>query len=261
MKSIVGVSIHANFIISFLVLFMFAMGMHVGGYAGVFVVLLFAANLLSSLFLVALSLHKDMLRVPSNFYYPAVLSCLAIFYFSVWIFGGLSAGQHVKDALGGSLKAMLPFIVFISFSMAFNRVSDKYGIYRFALVLMVFYGFVYAVGKIVLLSLGYFYGAGLSQYIVSSFVLALFFSAMVYKVKVRLSWFLLFLFLFLSVLSFKRTVWVQLLVAFFVFLYFFPKAKKLQLIFSAALGLAVAVTFFADSSLGDRIVSRFLYTF
>lgn len=261
MRSIVGISLHANFIISFVVLFLFGLGLHIGGVAGFFVILLFMANFLTALFIILVTLNISVFKVPREFHFIAVVSLCAIVYFVAWILGGLSAGQHVKDVLGGALRAIVPFLVFLSFTFAFNKAANKEGLLRFMLHLLLFYGFVFAGGKIVLLATGSFYGAGLNQYIVSAFIVSFLFALLQGGGGRKLCWLALFCLLLLSVLSFKRTVWVQLLFIVSIFIYFLPGVRKFNFSIMLLAVLVGVVFVSSDTAIAERIISRFLYTF
>lgn len=196
-----------------------------------------------------------------------LLTLFGLAYFAVWMIAGFLLGQHPKDVVGSTARALLPFIVMTCIFSGLGVANSwrRERVFRyFVSVSCVFTG-VGAVGKALLLLSGSFYGGGLNQFYIETFVLVW---LVLYVFKVRaparkklavivLVWWLLVL----SVLSLKRAVWVNLLFAFALVMLPLNVKQRLQAVLVGVALAAAGVVLFAQLGQIDRLMARYEYTF
>ena len=132
-------------------------------------------------------------------------------YFVLWMFLGLLFGQNMRDAIGSTARALIPFLVFFIIYFVLNRSDDRILFVRGAAWIIIATISVGALGKLYLISQGKYYGAGLNQFSMGSFLFVLLAIFILFGKHSRYKLLLLLYFISLvtlSVLSFKRGVWL-----------------------------------------------------
>jgi hypothetical protein len=196
-----------------------------------------------------------------------LFTVLAIGYFGLWLVLGLALGQHPKDVVGSTGRVFLPFLmyVFVSSGLSFVMPVVRMKFYKFIFLSLFLFTIAGAVGKILLMIQGMFYGGGLNQFkipvVILSWMILLLSNKVLSQKKQILVLGGLLIFVFLSVLSFKRGVWLELCVSLLIIFFMISHRNRMKIIFMSVIFLFIIVLSLVQIGQADKIISRLQSTF
>lgn len=223
------------------------------------------AVLVASVPIIFLFAYKKRVKVQQAFVRGALyIWLIAIGYFSLWFLVSLLLGGDPFDSLGSTVRALSPFLMFLALFFATYDSRGQFNldkVFFISKIILVFLS-LDILGKLVLVSSGYFYGGGLNQYSVAGYMLTYifllaekkgFFKSLPLIILIALT-------IVLTVLSFKRSLWGLLVVNIFFIMIIRFKAKQafLFLLLSAA-AFVTAQNYYSDTF--NDVTARLLYTF
>lgn len=204
-------------------------------------------------------------RINTHEYNAYLIALCALFYFIAWLFFSMPLEQHPKDALGAVVRGLIPFVVII---FVVSTVTEKYSQQLFIkniLQVLLFFFAVEAVLKIYMLANGVFYGAGINQYSSTGFLLTylllLFIKGKKGEVGSKFLLFILLVSILLSVLSFKRGTFVELVINMILISYFLQGKKLIKYNFFALILIVSSASILYQTAYFDKIVNRIESTF
>lgn len=179
---------------------------------------------------------------------------------------GLVLGQDFWDIVGSSARMSVIFLVVGAGMIALNSVGDsdiEYRLRIFAWTILVA-SIIGGLGKATLLAQGRTYGAGLNQYYMGTFALVLAVLVLATQRQSHLKRLLiigaLLLGMSLSVLSFKRGVWFEMVAAFgavLVIAYWLRRSRGILLLAIVGVGVSFVVV---AAGYADRLYRRYTYS-
>lgn len=196
-----------------------------------------------------------------------LMSVLAVGYFVLWAIGGLLAGQHIKDALGSTLRATSPFLVFLSVMWLAKRsaIDKRREAITKSFRLLVGVAVLGALGKIGLIATNNWDAWGLGGYAGPTY--ALFFLTVVVLTKKTpgrkkaVASALIFLLVAATVLSLKRNAWVVLFLTPFLFIFLFRPRMSARLVAFSVVVIVVSVIAVDYLGFEGIVYDRVQYTF
>ena len=192
---------------------------------------------------------------------------LTFFYLLSWMVFGLLIGHHPKDALGSTLRAVLPFmIILISLiSLPQSMPEENYKYLRKIINIFAIVCAILIFGKITLLIQGISYGGGMNQFRAPAFIFPLTIimltSPFIKRFKKYILSIVLILISILIILSFKRGAWLDLILMLFLTLMAMKGKVRFYAVIVALLLLAVLYYVLSLSGYDELIIRRFEQTF
>jgi O-antigen ligase len=180
---------------------------------------------------------------------------------------GFSGGGAFKYLLGDTVRFFISFIAFFAFYISWEPIvhnqNEKLDLF---INFIFFYIVLSIIGKILLLSQGYTYGAGLNQFNLFPFVffvlsmILIFGYAAIYNVGKGKVFLFLLVGIVLTILSFKREFWfLMAITALITFAYSFK--RKSSYYFLVLFIISTLLFVFFNPSIVENVVYRFEYTF
>jgi hypothetical protein len=180
---------------------------------------------------------------------------------------GLLFGQHPKDAVGSTARVLIPFLTIFVLIVGLGKSESwqRQLFWRRFVKVVFFFVLLSAIGKLFLVSSGTFYGSGLNQFSLGGFMLCwlilLLCKCKCSAAKKTIIIIIIFVLTVLSILSFKRGVWLGMSFSLLlIWLAFNVKGRISTLLVSAMFMLAGAALLY-QFGFTDKLISRFALTF